>query len=577
MEIVSTRLVLLLSLAGLASCTFDTSNSSVGSDAPGAGLDASLPDAAPPCQSMGQGGVDVSESTLALVEGGPNRTYELSLRSKPCSIVHVTIDGGADLLLSTTTAMFSVAQWDQPQTITVAAAHDFLPEGDHTATIAQQVISSDESYNGSAVDSVTVSIVDRAHLTLVSIGLDNEGAEDHCDEAVVSDSGRYVAFTSEADNLVPDGNNNKQDIFLRDVLLGTTKRITNDSGGGGNDDSYHPAISSDGRYVVYFSLADDLTGDATSNSGEIFRYDVQAMTTTRISDSCNGCNQNLQEMGETVSISGDGNIIAYGTRRNLATGDDDGELDAYVSDGANTTLASLNSAGQNGNLSPGRGSNAQYATLSASGQFLGFRSAAGGLAGPEINNGSFHSYVKNRVTGLLTRISVYSGGALPCGSGGTLTDSSQPYISADGNLAAFDSECEFDVNDGNSYTDIFVRDMANEITVRVNESPNGDPANGESKIVGFSDDGNFVAFTSEATNLVTDDTNGQLDLFVYDRVAAKTTRASLGMQYIELSNGIEAEMAHMSRDGKYVVFTTTDQLVDADVSNDRDVYRVRLR
>ncbi|MBL4634817.1 MAG: hypothetical protein JKY56_13165, partial [Kofleriaceae bacterium] len=183
MGIVSTRVVLLLSLLGLASCTFDTSNASGVSDGPEARLDASLPDAAPPCQSTDQAGVDVSESTLELVEGGPNRTYELRLRSQPCSIVHVTIDGGADLLLSTTTAMFAVAQWDQPQTITVAATHDFLPEGAHTATIVQQVISSDESYNGSAVNNVTVSIADRAHLTLISIGMDNQGAEDDCDEA----------------------------------------------------------------------------------------------------------------------------------------------------------------------------------------------------------------------------------------------------------------------------------------------------------------------------------------------------------------------------------------------------------
>ncbi|MBL4636970.1 MAG: hypothetical protein JKY56_24165, partial [Kofleriaceae bacterium] len=270
-------------------------------------------------------------------------------------------------------------------------------------------------------------------------------------------------------------------------------------------------------------------------------------------------------------------IAAYNTRRKLVMADDDGEIDAYVSDGSNTTLASLSSSGQNGNSSPGRGSNAQSVTLSASGQFLGFRSAAGGLAGPEINNGSFHSYVKNRTTGLLTRVSVYSGGALPCGSGGTLTDSSQPYISADGNLAAFDSACNFDMNDGNTYTDIFVRDIAAQTTTRVNESPNGTPANGESKIIGISDDGNFIAFTSEATNLVASDTNSRLDLFVYDQTTGETTRASLGMQYEELSDGIEANTAHMSRDGKYVVFTTDDQLVGADISNRRDVYRVRLR
>ncbi len=523
---------------------------------------------------MGQGGVDVSESTLALVEGGPNRTYELRLRSKPCSIVHVTIDGGANLLLSTTTAMFAVAQWDQPQTITVAAEHDFLPEGAHTATIVQQVISSDESYNGSAVNSVTVSIADRAHLTLISIGLDSEGAEDDCDEAVVSNSGRYVAFTSAADNLVANGNNNKRDIFLRDVVLETTTRITNDGSDGGDDDSDYPAISSDGLQIVFFSTADRIANGDTNFNGEIFHYNVATMITTIRSALCTSCNSDIEEIS---TISGHGNVVAYNTHRTLVANDGDNEIDVYVSDSADTTLVSLNSNGQNGNSTPGFGSDALAATLSASGQFVGFRSAAGGLGVPKINNASFHAYVKNRTTEMLTRVSVYTGGALPCGSGGTVTNSSQPYISADGNLAAFDSECEFDMNDGNSYADIFVRDIAAQTTVRVNESPSGDPANGNSKIIGISDDGDFVAFTSEATNLVTDDTNGQLDLFVYDRIAGKTTRASVGMRYVELSNGIVADTAHMSRDGQYVVFTTTEQLVDADVSSDRDVYRVQLR
>jgi Tol biopolymer transport system component len=84
--------------------------------------------------------------------------------------------------------------------------------------------------------------------------------------ASISADGRYVLFTSSASNLVADDNNNASDVFVRDMQLGTNVLVSvNASGTGpGNGASYAPMMSSDGRYVLFHSLAGNLaTGPST--------------------------------------------------------------------------------------------------------------------------------------------------------------------------------------------------------------------------------------------------------------------------------------------------------------------------
>lgn len=567
----------LLMLGGLHACSFDASNSSSALSNDGAQPDAQLPDAAPLCTGNANPSISVSESVITLVEGEVQKTYELRLNTEPCSNVTILVDYPANnLMLSESNIPFTPINWEQPHVISVGAVHDFEQEGEHAEFLQHRVVSSDQSYNNLAVAGIEVTIGDRAHLAHVSVGRSNESSEDHSMGAAISDSGQYVAFTSDADNLVPNGNNSKSDIFLRNLVAGTTIRVTEASGNGGEDHSEKPTISSDGQSIAFFSKADNLTGDSTYNEGEIFRYNVGAMTTTKVSQACDNCNHQIGDT--TLSIAGNGIAVAYGTRRKLGNDGDD-EYDIFIANGVTTTQASLNSQDQSG-TDIGFGFNAFDESLSQSGRYLGFSSAAGTLAEPEADGRTFHVYRKDLVDRTLVRVSLHTGGTTPCTLQDSDTFSEYIKLSADGNIAAFQSNCAFEIDNGmvnNNNDDIFVRDINAQSTVRITVSTNGMDANGNSHMVGISDDGNFIAFTSQATNLVPNDGNAKRDLFVHDRSTGSTTRVSYDDRYRELSDGIQNEHTSMSRDGKFVVFTTNSNILPSDINDKRDVYRVQMR
>jgi Tol biopolymer transport system component len=108
-------------------------------------------------------------------------------------------------------------------------------------------------------------------------------------------------------------------------------------------------------------------------------------------------------------------------------------------------------------------------------------------------------------------------------------ESFEPAISADGRFVAFWSQASNLVaGDTNLDADVFVRDRAAQVTRRVSVGPGGQQANGGSFDTVISADGRFVAFVSYASNLVAGDTNDTSDVFVRDRVAKVTRRVSVG-------------------------------------------------
>ncbi len=114
----------------------------------------------------------------------------------------------------------------------------------------------------------------------------NPAAPTAIDRAAISDTGRYVAFTSSADNLVPNDANGAADVFLRDNLLRTTTLVSINSAGtgSGNAASFSPSISGDGRYVVFVSTATDLDGATTVNAVQnVYVRDMQLATTSVVS------------------------------------------------------------------------------------------------------------------------------------------------------------------------------------------------------------------------------------------------------------------------------------------------------
>src|SRR5258706_476670 len=109
----------------------------------------------------------------------------------------------------------------------------------------------------------------------------------------ISADGRYIAFTSDASNLVLGDTNNSPDVFVHDMQTGITTRVSVDSNGNqGNFDTYGMSISADGRYVAFNSNDINLVLGDTNNSPDVFVHDMQTGVTTRVSVDSNGVEGN---------------------------------------------------------------------------------------------------------------------------------------------------------------------------------------------------------------------------------------------------------------------------------------------
>jgi Tol biopolymer transport system component len=332
----------------------------------------------------------------------------------------------------------------------------------------------------------------------------------------ISADGRFVAFQSVATSLVAGDTNAKTDIFVRDRQTGTTTLVSKDSAGvQGDDNSKHPMISADGRYVVFDSYATNLVTGDTNGFSDIFVRDRQTGTTTLISKSSAGV------VGDSDSIypsfSSDDRYVAFESyATNLVAGDTNGMYDIFVRDRltGTTTLVSKSSAGGQGD------DYSEYPRLSADGRYVAFSSDATNMV-PGDTNAKTDVFVRDRQTGTTWLLSKDSAG-VPGDS-----TSSSPSISSDGRFVVFYSDSANLVSgDNNAKTDIFVRDRQTGTTTLLSKSPAGVVGNDFSGNPAISADGRYVAFDSYATNLVSNDINGVSDVFVRDRNTGTTTLSS---------------------------------------------------
>jgi hypothetical protein len=421
-------------------------------------------------------------------------------------------------------------------------------------------------------------------VSVSTAGVQGTGDSGSWGRPAISGDGRYVAFESWATNLVSPDTNNASDIFLRDRQTGTTARVSVDS-----DDhqasgySFQPAISSDGRYVAFESDAPDLVSPDTNNANDIFVHDWQAQTpiTIRVSVRSDGSQANGPSYQSAISANGR-YVTFYSDATNLVSGDGNGFGDIFVRDrdtdaddtfdepgAVSTTRVSVSSGGVEGN-----GDSAD-ATISSDGHYVAFDSEATNLVSPDAN-GAGDVFVRNCWTGTTIRVSVSSGGVE--GNGGSYDTS----ISATGRYVAFLSAATNLVSgDGNGSWDVFVRDRDTDAdgifdepgavsTTRVSVDSAGVEANANSDYLAISSDGRYVAFDSVATNLVPSDTNGTDDIFVHDRQTGTTTHVSLGGG--GQGNGSSTSPG-INADGRVVAFYSyASNLVPADTNGRRDVF-----
>ena len=340
-----------------------------------------------------------------------------------------------------------------------------------------------------------------------STGLGGALGDDRSWFPSISADGRYVAFESRATNLVAGDANQQTDVFVRDLLLGTTVRASAGAGGEANGSSFDPAISADGRYVAFDSTATNLVAGDTNGVRDVFVRDLVAGTTERVSVATGGAQAGG---GSKAAISGDGRFVAFESdAADLLPGDSNGHADVFVHDRqtGTTERVNLSSAGVEAD------DYSQNAAISADGRFVAFESAATALVAGD-SNGHADVFLRDRTNATTERVSVGPGGAEPD------QPSFAPAISADGRHVAYWSYASNLVAaDTNANADVFLRDRLTGSTVRASVPDAGGQANGFSEDPAVSSDGRFVAFSSEAPNLVAGDTNNRADVFRRDRGA----------------------------------------------------------
>ena len=288
---------------------------------------------------------------------------------------------------------------------------------------------------------------DRRAGTTVRVSLGANGAQgnDFSISPALSVDARFVAFASGATNLVPDDTNGFVDAFVRDRRRGTTSRVSiSTSGAEANDDVIAaPALSDDGRFVVFLSGATNLTPHASRG---VFVRDRERDTTALASVSSAGVAGN--GFSGRVGVSGDGRFVVFdSSSTNLVPNDTNGQPDVFVHDRRRRTTerVSVSSSGEQGNGSAG------FAAISADGRYVAFGSAATNLV-PGISTPTGRTYVRDRRTGTTRLATRTFDGNPPDGSTGS------PALSGDGSVLATESGASNLVpNDTNGATDVFVQ------------------------------------------------------------------------------------------------------------------------
>ena len=499
------------------------------------------------------------------------------------------------------------------------------PDGRYVAftSTASDLVEDD----GNGQNDVFVHDIQTGSTILATVAFDGGESDNFSGRPAISSDGRYVAFQSMASNLVADDQNGMgQDVFVRDLVAGTTELVSVDHLAEGSDgQSNFPAISADGHLVAFSSDATNLIADDTNGQSDIFVRDLDTDVTERVSLTFTGAESNgsntrpwLSSDGRYVSFDSRGNNMLPSGARGIVVRDrvtatnvlanttdddvpsasvasdsslsDDGRYVAFDSSSATLTVEIGATdedvfrkdliTGDIVMVSPtlGRtigyresGTPATNPSISADGRLVAYTSWDTGVStSPGVQ--AEEVWLRDRDLGTTTELSVSPTGSFVNGSSWGVA------LSGDGAFAAFISEASDLVPgfDPGGASQVFSRDIVSGTTSPVSVNLSGQPGDGFSQQASISADGRYVAFASDATDLVADDGNGISDVFVRDQVAGTTTRVSIDIGGTD-PDGLSYQPA-ISADGRYVAFSSdATDLVMNDGNGTTDVFVADLQ
>lgn len=375
----------------------------------------------------------------------------------------------------------------------------------------------------------------------------------------VSANGRYVAFVSEATNLAANDNNDAIDVFVRDRLTGQTILVSVNAAGTGTADGFSraPTITPDGRFVVFISAASNLVTDdaALLIHEDVYIRDLQLGTTKLVSRNFAGTGRGNGASGwfDPLGISDDGRHVVFTSSATDLTAipDSNDQQDVFVRD-LQTNTTKLVSVNKNG---AGSGNNASnVGVITPNGRFVAFISQARDLTAIDTPFGQV--FIRDLQTNTTKLVTPNFSGTGASNGGADPASERNLAISNDGRFVAFMSDSSNLVpNDTGSTRDVFVRDTQLETTFMVNVAKDGlPPTTGNSGRFAMTPDGRYVTFVSGSDTLVDNDSNQQQDVFVRDLQTNTTTLISVNQSGVAGGNG--------DTDGFFVSFFVRPSISD---------------
>lgn len=355
------------------------------------------------------------------------------------------------------------------------------------------------------------------------VSTDTNGNPVNGDIAAISADGRYIAYQSRDRNItsIPDIQD-FLDIFVRDMQTNVTRLVTVNlaNNGAGNGDSGNSGISqgtvkitSDGRFILFPSIATNLVSATSAGGANLYERDLQNQITTPVSSNPN----NTQMIGANPQgcLSNDGRYVFFTTAAaNLVPIDTNVTFDIFRRDLSNNTITLVTV--DNTGTTSGNG-NSNIPNCSADGRYVAFESTASNLSSTPDTNGLPDIYWRDISSNITKLISINSSGT---NGGGQF--SSVRGISADGQTVLFMSAAGDLLDtpiDNNMNFDLYLRDLSINQTRVVSVNESGTTVGNQPTTAGFiSANGNVVAYPSAAFNLVSIDTNTiGSDIFAFTR------------------------------------------------------------
>lgn len=454
----------------------------------------------------------------------------------------------------------------------------YTPDHDFVGTDTIPVQAADE-YNAIVNGYITVKVTSHYPIAVTdgstsikirSTDSSNALSDGASDNSNISEDGRYIAFWTDAKNLGGIQSDTQPDLYLKDLKTGSISLVTEGSDGSSPINANaapkslsatsHPSISQNGRYTFFISPATnlDLTVSLPIGNSDPYLYDSLTKTITNLMAngecSTDGGNGATSEVNSTP----DGKYVVISTLASNTTGCGGNDFSAGDGNGlSDVYLIDIENGADKAISTDSTGTNGNGSSYNPSITDDGKFVAFASTSTNLIagdKDASADIYLRDVGGGTLTLISTFGGAS-------SNADSRYPSISADGKFIAFESDATNLVSgDSNGKTDIFLWNASGPSIKRISVDRNGNQADDSSYHPQISPDGRFVIYYSYATNLAIHDNNGFPDIFLYDTSTGETKRLSDNI------NGAQADGYNLnpawSKNGQYVAFTSAARNLD---------------